>query len=214
MHAAAHQQVIDLVAEHGSLVVETAQSLHAALAHLAMEEGDGYLKRTAARAVAWEHRADEVLSAVRSAASRVGGADAIVSTASTLDNAIDDLEEALFLLTLLPSNAVAALCPILEPLARVTVVRGEGGAESARDRTRSGRGEDDEDLEDFLLSVDQVVRLEHEADATDRAARAGRRVRVPPRLPPVSTSPTSSPPRWKMPLTSSRTPSISFVTTS
>jgi len=34
-------------------------------------------------------------------------------------------------------------------------------------------GESDEDLEDFLLSVDQVVRLEHEADAADRVARAG-----------------------------------------
>ncbi len=170
---AAHQQVIDLVAEHGSLVVETAQSLHAALARLAMEEGDGYLKRAAARAVAWEHRADEILSAVRSAASRVGGADAIVSTASTLDDAIDDLEEALFLLTLLPSDAVAALCPILEPLARVTVFAAREQLKALEIARGLVGGEGDEDLEDFLLSVDQVVRLEHEADATDRAARAG-----------------------------------------
>jgi len=70
---AAHQQVIDLVAEHGSLVVETAQTLHAALAHLALADGDGYLKTAATRAATWEHRADEILSAVRTAAARVGG---------------------------------------------------------------------------------------------------------------------------------------------
>jgi len=170
---AAHQQVIDLVAEHGSLVVETAQSLQAALARLAMDDGDKYLKRAAARAVTWEHRADEILSAIRRAASRVGGAHAIVSTASTLDDAIDDLEEALFLLTLLPSGAVGPLCPILEPLARVTVFAAREHLKALEIARGLVEGEGDEDLEDFLLSVDQVVRLEHEADATDRAARAG-----------------------------------------
>lgn len=170
---AAHQQVIDLVAEHGSLVVETAQSLEAALARLSMKDGHGYLARAASRAVGWEHRADDLLRAIRAAASRVDGADAIVSVASTLDDAIDDLEEALFLLTLLPSDSVAVLCPILEPLSRATVFAAREHLKALEIARGLVGGEGGEDLEDFLLSVDQVARLEHEADATDRAARAG-----------------------------------------
>ncbi len=170
---AAHQQVIDLVAEHGSLVVETAQSLEAALARLSMKDGQGYLTRAAARAAGWEHQADEILRAIRVAASRVDGADAIVAVASTLDDAIDDLEEALFLLTLLQTDSVAVLCPILEPLSRITVFASREHMKALEIARGLVGGEGGEDLEDFLLSVDQVARMEHEADAIDRSARAG-----------------------------------------
>ncbi len=170
---AAHQQLIDLVAEHGSLVVETAQSLRAALIRLGMGDDVEYMTRVAARAMTWEHRADEILRAVRMASDRAGGADALVATASSLDDAIDDLEEAMFLLTLLPADAIGVLCPVLEPLAGIAVF-------AARDQLRAleiarllieAAGNDE--LEDFLLAIDGVVRLEHEADDAERKARAG-----------------------------------------
>ena len=170
---AAHQQLIDLVAEHGSLVVETAQSLRATLVRLGMPGGTSYLSRASRRAAGWEHRADEILGAVRLAADRVDGADAIVATASSSDDSIDDLEEALFLLTLLPSDAVAAVCPILEPLAGITVFAAREHLKALEIARELVEGVGGDELEDFLVAVDLVARLEHEADGADRAARAG-----------------------------------------
>ncbi len=168
---AAHQQLIDLVAEHGTLVVESAESLRASLTRLGMVDGVAYLKRAAGRAGAWEHRADEILTAVRLAAGRVGGAEAIVSTVASLDDSIDDLEEALFLLTLLPPDAVDVVCPILEPLAGTTVLAAREHLKALEIARELVGGVGDDELEDFLLAVDQVVTFEHEADGADRSAR-------------------------------------------
>jgi len=169
---AVHQQLIDLVAEHGSLVVETSQSLRATLVRLGMPGGTSYLDRASRRAVLWEHRADEILGAVRLAAGRVEGAGAIVSTASSLDDSIDDLEEAIFLLTLLPSDAIGAICPILEPLATITVFAALENLKALEIAREVIEGVGADELEDFLVSVDLVARLEHEADGADRTARA------------------------------------------
>ena len=170
---AAHQQLIDLVAEHGSLVVETAQAVRSTLIRLKMPDGAAYLARASGRAVAWEHHADEILGAVRRAADRVGGADAIVRTTSRLDDAIDDLEEALFLLTLLPADAVALVCPLLETLAATTVFAAQEHLKALEIARELVEGVGTDELEDFLVSVDQVARLEHEADRVHRTARAG-----------------------------------------
>ncbi len=168
---AVHQQLIDLVAEHGTLVVECCGSLRAALTRLGMSDGVAYVERAARRAAAWEHRADEILTAVRLAAGRVEGAEAIVSTVASQDDSIDDLEEALFLLTLLPSDAIGVVCPILEPLAGTTVFAAREHLKALEIARELVGGVGDDELQDFLLAVDQVVTFEHEADAADRTAR-------------------------------------------
>jgi len=120
----------------------------------------------------WEHRGDEILSAVRLAAHRVDGAEVLVLTVSTLDDALDDLEEALFLLTLLPPDATAVVRPILDSLAGITVSAAREhlkALEIARDLVEAAN---DDELEDFLVAVDQVAVLEHEADSAERRVRA------------------------------------------
>ena len=169
---AAQRQLLDLAAEHGSLVVESAQALRAALIHVGLPDGDAFLHRAAARAATWEHRADEILSAVRLAARRVDGAGAVVSTVSALDDAIDDLEEALFLLSLLPPDATAALRAILGSLAGLTVYASREHLKALEIARELTGGASEDELEDFLVAVDRVATLEHEADRAERAARA------------------------------------------
>ena len=169
---AAHRQVIEMAAEHGSLVVETAQALRAALIRLGLPDGGPYLRRASERAGRWEHRADQILRAVRLAAQRVDGAGVLVSTVSTLDDAIDNLEEALFLLTLVPIDATAIVGTILDSLTNIAVSGAREhlkALEIARELV-VGAGEDE--LEDFLVAVDRVATLEHEADSAERTARA------------------------------------------
>lgn len=169
---ATDRQLLDSAAEHGSLVVEAAQAVRAALVHLGLSDGGGFLRRAADRAGTWEHRADEILTAVRLTAHRTDGADAMVSTVSALDDAMDDLEEALFLLTLLPADATAVVRPILDPLAGIAVSAAREHLKALEIARELVVVVSDDELEDFLVAVDRVATLEHEADEAERTARA------------------------------------------
>lgn len=169
---AAHARLLDAAAEHASLVVEVAQALRAALLRLGSADGDAFLRRASQRAAVWEHRADEILSAVRVAARRVEGADALADLLTTGDDAIDDLEEALFLLTLLPAKATGVAQPVLDVLAGVAVAAAQEHLKALSIAREVVNGAGPEDLEDFLVAVDRVMTLEHDADNADRLARA------------------------------------------
>ena len=104
---ASHRRILDAHAEHASPIVECARALQEALGTLADATRIGFLERVAQRAAAWEHRADEILVTERQAAHRLDGGETVVGLIGTADDAIDDLEEAVFLLTVVPPNGVA-----------------------------------------------------------------------------------------------------------
>lgn len=169
---ASHGRLLGAACEHASLVVETAQALRAALVRLGTPDGDAFLQRAAARAAGWEHRADEVLTGQRQDARRVGGGETVTNVTATADDAIDALEETVFLLTLLPQDAVAVARPILDPLAAIVVTTAREYLKAVEIARQVVDGPGPDDLEDFLVAVDRVATLEHEADDADRRARA------------------------------------------
>jgi len=173
-HVQASQQgLIDAAAEHASLIVETAQALQAALACLGTSsDADAFLARATRRAAGWEHRADEILRDQRRYARRVDGGDALSALTSAADDAIDSLEETVFLLTLLPRDAASVVRPILLPVAAVAVTAAREHLKAIEIARQIVDAATPEDLEDFLLAIDRVATLEHEADQADRAARA------------------------------------------
>ncbi|HVM65732.1 MAG TPA: hypothetical protein VMU14_12785 [Acidimicrobiales bacterium] len=169
---ASHRRLLDASAEHASLVVECARALEAALVRLGTADGAAFLRRAAARAAIWEHRADELLVDQRRAARRVEDGDAVLALTTIADDAIDALEEAVFLLTLLPGDALPVVRPVLEPVAAVAVMTAREHLKALEAACQVVGGAAPEDLEDFLVAVDQVATLEHEADTADRMARA------------------------------------------
>ena len=62
---ATHRRLLDAAAEHGCLIVESAQALRAALLRLGTADAEAFLGRSSKRAGLWEHQADEILTAVR-----------------------------------------------------------------------------------------------------------------------------------------------------
>ena len=168
----AHAGLLDAAAEHASLVVEAAQALHAALLRLGACDGDAFLRRRSERAAVWEHRADEILVVVRVAVRRVDGADALADLLTIADDAIDDLEEVLFLLTLLPAESANVARQVLDELAGVAVAAAQEHLKAISIAREVVAGAGPEDLEDFLVAVDKVMTLEHDADNADRLARA------------------------------------------
>ncbi len=176
---AAHGRLLAAAADHASLVVETAQALSSALLRLGLGDGDAYLGRAAKRAARWEHRADEILTWVRLEAQRVDGGDALAGVVATADDAIDDLEEALFLLTLLPPNGTAIARSVLDELATITVSGAREQLKALEIAREVIDGGQPDDSQDFLVAIDRVVGLEHEADGADRRARAALVTRAP-----------------------------------
>ena len=167
-----HGRLLDTAAEHASLVVETASALHTALARFGSPDGNAFLGRAVERARSWEHRADALLSDQRQGARRVEAGDTVATLTATADDAIDALEEAVFLLTLLPSDALELVREILEPLATVTVMVAREHLRVVEIARLVVNGASQDDLEDFLVAVDRVTVLEHDADRADRSARA------------------------------------------
>lgn len=169
---ASQRRLFDAGAEHATLIVECARALHASLIKLAGPGGEAHLQRAAQRAASLEHRADEILSAQRQAGRRVEGSEAVTALTAVADDAIDALEEAVFLLSLLPMNAVTFVRPTLEPVAANALMTAREHFKAVELARRLFDGSAPDDLEDFLVAVDRVTTLEHEADAADRAARA------------------------------------------
>jgi len=170
---ASQRQMLDAGAEHASLIVETAQALQGALARLGTTpDAEEFLHRVTVRAAGWEHRADEILVGQRQAARRVDGGDALAALTASADDAIDSLEETIFLLTLVPREAAPLLRPILQPLAVITSMAAREHLKVTEIACQVVDGPAPEDLEDFLVAVDRVSTLEHEADTADRMARA------------------------------------------
>ncbi len=130
------------------------------------------MQRASNRASRWEHRADQIVIATRSAAGRAAGGDPLAGQLTTQDDAIDALEEALFQLTLLsrevrPSSGRCwSPSPSLAVLAAQEHLKALEIARLVLDDARP------DDIEDFLLAIDRVVELEHDADRADRVARA------------------------------------------
>lgn len=169
---ASHRRLLDASADHASLIVECAKQLQASIARLGAPESKDFLVRAVARAKEWEHRADEILVAQREDGRRVEGAGTVTALTTAADDAIDDLEEAVFLLTLVPESAVGVVAPILAPVAAVAVATAREHLKAVEGARQLLDGSAPEDLEDFLVAVDQVASLEHDADAADRHARA------------------------------------------
>jgi uncharacterized protein Yka (UPF0111/DUF47 family) len=143
------------------------------------DEGMRFAQRASRRASGWEHRADQIVIATRLTAGRIAGGGVLSDQLTTQDDAIDAIEEALFQLTLLPADGAAVVQPVLQPLATVAVAAAQEhlkALEIARLVLDDARPDD---IEDFLLAIDRVVELEHDADRADRAARAANTVEAP-----------------------------------
>jgi uncharacterized protein Yka (UPF0111/DUF47 family) len=167
----AHQAVLDAATDHASLVVEAAAALRDALQRGALPDGADYTERAAARALHWEHAADDLVNQVRLRARRLATAGRSVEMLVEADDAIDELEEALSLLTITRDTDDRIPFEALRDLAGVTV-------RSAREHLRAMESArtlcietSDDDLRDILEAVDGVFAAEHDADAAHHQAR-------------------------------------------
>lgn len=170
--ATAQETALALAADHASLLVETAMAVRDELG--AVRAGDdGFLQRSAERAKRWEHAADDLVNQCRGLAKRWTSTERLRDVVIAADDIADDLEEAAWLLTVLREHQpgedilqqLDALAALVVHGAREYLKLIENGRELGRESPR-------EDWQDFLQSVDEVVTVEHQADAASRTAKA------------------------------------------
>ncbi len=158
--------VLELAAEHAMLVTEIAAGVRDAL--LAAEAAQ--FEQAAHRARRWESAADALVSRAREAAVRAPDAAAWAGLLARADDAADGLEEAAWLLTLLPgvSGGAAAREP-LGQLAELVVAAAREYMKLIEVTRVVERGGAREDTQDFLEAIDALVTLEHRTDDAERA---------------------------------------------
>jgi uncharacterized protein Yka (UPF0111/DUF47 family) len=125
----------------------------------------------ASRARRIEEKADRIATEVRGEIARLDAGHAINGLVDRIEEAIDELEQAAFVVSVMPRQVAPAL---LEPLARIcaTVVRGAeaaaAGIAAAADVPEGQRV----DSEDALAAVGRLIDAEHDADAAEREVTA------------------------------------------
>ena len=125
----------------------------------------------ASRARRIEEKADRIAMEARGEIARFNADPAIKNLVDCIEEAIDELEQAAFVASVIPSVVTPEL---LEPLARLcaTVVKGAeaaaAGVAAAADVPEGQRA----DSEDALAAVGRLIEAEHDADAAEREVTA------------------------------------------
>lgn len=159
--------LLDAALEHAGLIVELADTVRAAL-EAAQAGRLGEVAAMAERAKAWETAADHELNAVRGR--RPEDDSFMTRFMSEADDIADELEEAVFHITLAPKasgESIVALAGLTEQVARASreYVKALAASRHAR------RGVPREDMEDFLQAVYAIGTMEHASDLAEREVK-------------------------------------------
>jgi uncharacterized protein Yka (UPF0111/DUF47 family) len=166
----AMENLLGIAADHAALVFELATAVRDGLAVYGEPGCAELLARTAQRARKWEQEADALVSRTRSLVQQSHKPGIYLELLRESDDAADALEEAAFLMTLLPKVAPAG--PLLQPvqsLAALLVGDAQEMVKLIEAASHVQRAGAREDLQDFLEAVDRIVAIEHETDAAQRA---------------------------------------------
>ena len=159
--------LLDAALEHAGLIVELADTVRAAL-EAAQAGRLGDVAAMAERAKVWETAADQELNAVRG---KQPESDSFMTRfLSAADDIADELEEAVFHITLspkAPGTSITALGKLIEPVARASreFVKALAASRHAR------RGVPREDMDDFLQAVHAIRTMEHASDLAEREVK-------------------------------------------
>ncbi len=125
----------------------------------------------AERARRIEEKADRIAIEARSEIARVDADRGIERLVNQIEDAIDDLEQAAFVASLVPADAAPEL---LEPLAELCAATVAGTEAAAVGVAAAAEVPDGHriDTEDALAAVGRLIDVEHRADAAERAATA------------------------------------------
>ena len=163
------RRLLRLAGDHAGLVFEIATLVRDGIAGGSVGEDEfGKLAHQARR---FEHDADLLVTAAREAVRRRPDHEVLLRVLESADDAADQLEEAAFLLELLARTDVKA--GAIEELGGLSdlLVEDTQAWIKALGHAVCVDGRAHEDADDFLVAIDRIGALEHQADDAERALR-------------------------------------------
>jgi len=161
--------LFDVASEHASWVVELAAAVRDGILHWRLPAAQLHIQDYSARAKKWETNADELLNRARNA-ERPGDSSAFfVRLLESADDIADELEDAVFHLTLLPPSASqhGAYSP-LRNLSQLVVQGAQEYLKVMEIARHVRRGGAREDTADFLDAIHRIMLVERRSDEAQR----------------------------------------------
>ncbi len=165
----ASDQVLDVALDHAALLHDLADLVEGQLMRLGAEPKK---EPNAARqrAKKWESDADRLVNRVRNQVARNGVDPMWRNVLVHADDAADELEEAMFNISLLPEGATLASRETILRLVRQITGGIEDYVRALSLTAHIHRGAAREDVRDLLMLVDRLRDMEHASDETERDA--------------------------------------------
>jgi uncharacterized protein Yka (UPF0111/DUF47 family) len=164
--------IFDIAARHAACGYDLAVAVREAFEHMGSDGDKEWIAKFAARAVAWEARADQLLNEARDDVKRFRRPLSLVDFLEYADDAVDEMEEAASLTDLfqlispqgVPMGELRRLADMALGSAQELVKSIECAATITRADVR-------DDLDDFLHALERLIELEHQADEQIRLLR-------------------------------------------
>jgi len=163
------QGLFDVASEHAAWVVELAAAVRDGILQWRLPDAATRIKHCSGRAKEWETRADELVNRARNA-ERPGDASVFFrELLESADDIADELEDAVFHLTLLPQNASqhVAYAP-LRNLSQLVVQGAQEYLKALEIARHVRRGGLREDTSDFLAAIHRIMIVERRSDEAQR----------------------------------------------
>jgi uncharacterized protein Yka (UPF0111/DUF47 family) len=167
----AHEGLVEICIDHASLMIEVGTTVRDSLLHVQRSGDVDFVVRSAKRAKEWESRADQLVVQVRTLSRRIEEAEFFFSLINAADDALDELEEACFFTTLLPS--IPSSKSVNRKLASMAELAVKAGQEYLKVLIASQGIRKDysrDEMQEFLTAVNRVISLEQECDEALRQA--------------------------------------------
>lgn len=164
------QRLLQLAGEHAGIIFELATQVRDGVRDTPAGQDCANYEKLAKRARGFEHDADQLVIAAREAVAKRPEYTALFRVAETADDAADELEEVVFLLGLLHvSKPCGEALHALAALAGLLVEASQEWVKALTHAVHVKKAGRQEDAGDFLLAIDRVLALEHQADDAERA---------------------------------------------
>ena len=163
------RRLLGLAADHAGLIFELAGLVRDGV----LAAGTADMAKAQQRARGFEHDADRIVAAVFDAVHRRPDHAAFGPLLHDADDAADELEEAVFLLGLLAESGSSNTA--VEESHALAAILLDAAQEWLKALLHAAHAEDKsaaEDADDFLVAIDRIAVLEHEADDAERALTA------------------------------------------
>ena len=162
----AQEGIYELCADHAAAVYDIAGVVRDLMHGGAPDREQA--ARTAVLAKRWETQADELLNRVREVTRRSGSGQRLRNMTEQADDVVDSLEEAAYLLTLLPEPLPASFSRPLGNLADMVVEGARGYVRCIETARQLEANNLREDRQGFLEAVDDILTVEHRTDDGER----------------------------------------------